>query len=201
MKAQQKFLVALLAIFSLATTTFAQVEGQEEMIKRRAAEKVGQMNDYISFMANKKKPEESRLYYRTKALNLFIGKGSRYEENGVTKEGVMMQVTSKNRKSVSTPFIRDYFQNLVTGLRSYTDVKIEATEIADIKVSELRQIDTNLWVCTCQYDQAFEGVRDGRLIYRDITTKRIKCYVVAEDTEDGWEFIILLGDVYAIETR
>lgn len=201
MKAQQKFWVALLAIFSLATTTFAQVEGQEEMIKRRAAEKVGQMNDYISFMANKKKPEESRLYYRTKALNLFIGKGFRYEENGVTKEGVMMQVTSKKRKSVSTPFIRDYFQNLVTGLRSYTDVKIEATEIADIKVSELRQIDTNLWVCTCQYDQAFEGVRDGRLIYRDITTKRIKCYVVAEDTEDGWEFIILLGDVYAIETR
>ena len=60
MKAQQKLLVALLAIFSLATTTFAQVEGQEEMIKRRAAEKVGQMNDYISFMANKKKPEESR---------------------------------------------------------------------------------------------------------------------------------------------
>lgn len=201
MKAQQKFLIALLAIFSLATTAFAQVEGQEEMIKRRAAEKVGQMNDYISFMANKKKPEESRLYYKTKALNLFIGKGFSYEENGVTKDGVMMQVTSKNRKSVSTPFIRTYFQNLVTGLRSYTDVKIEATEIADIKVSELRQIDTNLWVCTCQYDQAFEGVRDGRLIYRDVTTKRIKCYVVAEDTEDGWEFIILLGDVYAIETR
>ncbi len=201
MKVQKKIMVALFAIFSLATTAFAQIEGQEEMIKRRAAEKVGQMHDYISFMANKKKPEESRLYYKTKALNLFIGKGFSYEENGVTKEGVMMQVTSKNRKSVSTPFIRTYFQNLVTGLRSYTDVKIEATEIADIKVSELRQIDTNLWVCTCQYDQAFEGVRDGRLIYRDITTKRIKCYVVAEDTEDGWEFIILLGDVYAIETR
>ena len=201
MKAQQKFLIALLAIFSLTTTTFAQVEGQEEMIKRRAAEKVGQMNDYISFMANKKKPEESRLYYRTKALNLFIGKGFSYEENGVTKEGVMMQVTSKNRKSVRTPFIRDYFQNLVEGLRSYTDVKIEATEIADIKVSELQQIDTNLWVCTCQYDQAFEGIRDGRLIYRNITTKRIKCYLTAEDTEDGWEYVIKFGDIYAIATR
>ena len=201
MKAQQKFLIALLAIFSLTTTTFAQVEGQEEMIKRRAAEKVGQMNDYISFMANKKKPEESRLYYRTKALNLFIGKGFSYEENGVTKEGVMMQVTSKKRKYVSTPFIRTYFKNLVTGLRSYTDVKIEATEIADIKVSELRQIDTNLWVCTCQYDQAFEGIRDGRLIYRNITTKRIKCYLTAEDTEDGWEYVIKFGDIYAIATR
>ena len=112
-----------------------------------------------------------------------------------------MQVTSKNRKSVRTIYIRDYFQNLIKGLRSYTDVKIEATEIADIKVSELRQVDTNLWVCTCQYDQTYEGIRDGRLVYRDITTKRIKCYLTAEDTEEGWEYIIKLGDIYAIETK
>ena len=92
-----KFILVVFAL-SMAFVGSAQVEGQEEMIKRPCAEKVGQMNDYISFMANKKKPEESRLYYRTKALNLFIGKGFSYEENGVTKDGVMMQVTSKNRK-------------------------------------------------------------------------------------------------------
>ena len=195
-----KFILVVFAL-SMAFVASAQVEGKGEFIRRACANKVGQMNDYISFMANKKKSEENRLYYRTKALNLFIGKGFSYEENGVTKEGVMMQVTSKNRKSVRTPFIRDYFQNLVEGLRSYTDVKIEATEIADIKVSELQQIDTNLWVCTCQYDQAFEGIRDGRLIYRNITTKRIKCYLTAEDTEDGWEYIIKFGDIYAIATR
>ena len=166
-----KFILVVLA-FSMTIVASAQFERKGEFINRAFAGKVGQMNDYISFMANKKKPEESRLYYRTKALNLFIGKGFSYEENGVIKEGVMMQVTSKNRKAVSTPFIRDYFKNLVTGLCSCSDVKIEATEIADIKVSELRQIDTNLWVCTCQYDQAFEGVRDGRVIYRDITTKK-----------------------------
>ena len=199
MKAQKLFLIAVLALFTF--TAFAQVEGQEEMIKRRAAEKVAQMNDYISFMASKKKSVENRLYYKEKALNLFIGKGYKYEENGIDKEGVMMEVTSKTRKTVSHPLMRDYFHNLVYRLGAYTDVKITATEIADIKVSELRQVDTNLWVCTCQYDQAFEGMRDGRPIYRDITTKRIKCYVVAEDTEDGWEFIILLGDVYAIDTK
>lgn len=199
MKAQKLLLIAVLALFTF--TAFAQVEGQEEMIKRRAAEKVAQMNDYISFMASKKKSVENRLYYKEKALNLFIGKGYKYEENGIDKEGVMMEVTSKTRKTVSHPLMRDYFHNLVYRLGAYTDVKITATEIADIKVSELRQVDTNLWVCTCQYDQAFEGMRDGRPIYRDITTKRIKCYVVAEDTEDGWEFIILLGDVYAIDTK
>ena len=199
MKAQKLLLIAVLALFTVSA--FSQVEGQEEMIKRRAAEKVAQMNDYISFMASKKKSVENRLYYKEKALNLFIGKGYKYEENGIDKEGVMMEVTSKTRKTVSHPLMRDYFHNLVYRLGAYTDVKITATEIADIKVSELRQVDTNLWVCTCQYDQAFEGMRDGRPIYRDITTKRIKCYVVAEDTEDGWEFIILLGDVYAIDTK
>ena len=199
MKAQKLLLIAVLALFTF--TAFAQVEGQEEMIKRRAAEKVAQMNDYISFMASKKKSVENRLYYKEKALNLFIGKGYKYEENGIDKEGVMMEVTSKTRRTVSHPLMRDYFHNLVYRLGAYTDVKITATEIADIKVSELRQVDTNLWVCTCQYDQAFEGMRDGRPVYRDITTKRIKCYVVAEDTEDGWEFIILLGDVYAIDTK
>ncbi len=199
MKAQKLLLIAVLALFTF--TAFAQVEGQEEMIKRRAAEKVAQMNDYISFMASKKKSVENRLYYKEKALNLFIGKGYKYEENGIDKEGVMMEVTSKTRKTVSHPLMRDYFHNLVYRLGAYTDVKITATEIADIKVSELRQVDTNLWVCTCQYDQAFEGMRDGRPIYRDVTTKRIKCYVVAEDTEDGWEYIILLGDVYALDTK
>lgn len=193
--------ISVIFVFIIAIVASAQVERKEGLIKRACADKVGQMNDYISFMANKKKPEENRLFYKTKALNLFIGKGFSYEENDVTKESVMMQVTSENRKSVRTIYIRDYFQNLIKGLCSYTDVKIEATEIADIKVSELRQIDTNLWVCTCQYDQAYEGISDGRLVYRDITTKRIKCYLTAEDTEDGWEYIIKFGDIYAIETK
>lgn len=203
MKALNKILVVVLGVFFLATSVSAQVTDMDEMIKRRAAEKVAQMNDYISFMAskNEKKTRDNRLYYRTKALNLFMGKGYSYEENGVEKDGVMMEVTSKTKKTVTHPFIRDYFMNLVDKLNAYTDVKITSTEIANIKVSNLRQIDTNLFVCTCEYDQAFVGIRDGIPIYKDITTKRIKCYVVAEDTEDGKEYIILLGDVTALDTK
>lgn len=203
MKTVIKLIIALVAIFGLTTSVRAQVEGQEERIQLRAAEKVAQMNDYISKMADKKNSLNFRLRRKEKALNLFVGKGYEYIENGVEKEGVQMQVTSKNRAKVGQPLMRDYFDNLVGKKldKIYDDVHIEATEVAKIKVSELQKLDENLWECTCEYDQAFVGYRDGRPVYRDITTKRIKCYVIAEDTEDGWEFIILLGDVYAIKTR
>lgn len=199
MKTVNNIILALSVILFFSTTANALTIEQKKMLEHRITEKVAQMNDYISFMASKKKTLERRQYYRTKALNLHIGKGNQYEENGVSKKGVMMEVTSVNRKSVSHPLIRDYFTNLIN--LKYTDVQITSTEIADIKVSNLQQIDTNLYVCTCQYDQAFVGYRDGRAVYKDVTTKRIKCYVYAEDTEDGTEFIILLGDVTALHTE
>ena len=186
-------------MLSMVSNVSAQTISQEEMIQKRAAEKVAQMNDYISFMADKKKTVDNRRYYKTKALNLFVGKGYSYEENGVEKDGVMMEITSVNRKSVTHKLMRQYFENLIN--LNYTNVKIESTEIAKIKVSNLQQIDEDLYVCTCQYDQAFVGYRDGRPIYKDITTKRIKCYVKVEDTEDGQEFIIMLGDVTALNTK
>ena len=199
MKALNKIVVVLFAMLSMVSNVSAQTISQEEMIQKRAAEKVAQMNDYISFMADKKKTVDNRRYYKTKALNLFVGKGYSYEENGVEKDGVMMEITSVNRKSVTHKLMRQYFENLIN--LNYTNVKIESTEIAKIKVSNLQQIDEDLYVCTCQYDQAFVGYRDGRPIYKDITTKRIKCYVKVEDTEDGQEFIIMLGDVTALNTK
>lgn len=194
-------IIAVLAIFSFATSVQAQIEGQEEKIQQRVAEKVGQMNDYISYMADKGYEKKARMRRKGMALKLFVGKGYEYIEDGVQKDGVQMQVTSKNRTKVGQPFMKDYFDSLLGKLDLiYSNVKIEATEVAKIKVSQLQKVENNLWVCTCEYDQAFEGIRDGRPVYRDITTKRIKCYVIAEDTEDGLEFIILLGDVYAIQT-
>ena len=199
MKALNKILMAVIAVLCLASAGSAQAAPLNEMLKRRAAEKVKQMNDNISFMAKKDKSLTARRYYKTKTLNLFIGKGYEYEENGIKKEGVMMETTSTNRASVSHKLLRTYFENLIN--LNYSDVQISSTEIADIKVSDLKKINDTLYVCTCQYDQAFVGYRDGRPVYKDITTKRITCYVEAEYTEDGTEYIILLGDVTALETK
>ena len=75
-------------------------------------------------------------------------------------------------------------------------------KIADMKVSALKKVEDDLYVCTCQYVQYFYGYNaDGMLLYGDKTTKRIKCYVKVEQVEDGIEYMIMLGDVKAMSTE
>lgn len=197
MNTQQR--LATLAVIIFTTLgLYAQRVSDDDVLKMRAAEKAGQMNDYISMMASKKKSRENRLYYRQKALNLFVGKGFEYDENGVSKKGVMMETTSVNNPTKRRELMRDYFQRVVD--YRYSDVTITSTDVAMMKVSALQQIDDDTFVCTCQFDQAFIGYRDGVPQYKDITTKRVKCYIKKERTEAGIEYIVRLGDVSAIST-
>ena len=198
MNIKQRYAVLAMTLF-VALGLSAQRISDDDMLKMRAAEKVGQMNDYITMMASKKKSRDNRLYYREKALNLFVGKGYDYEENGVNKKGVKMQTTNVNSNVIREEFVRDYFQRVVD--YRYSDVKISSTEVAKMKVSELQQIDDDTFVCTCQFDQAFIGYRDGIPQYKDITTKRVKCYIIRERTEERVEYIVRLGDVTAISTK
>lgn len=193
--------IAIMLIALISISAFSQTADDDVMLKRRAAEKVAQMNDYISFMASKRKTTTIRYKYKDKALNLFVGKGYSYVENSINKEGVKQEISSRRngRVSVRDRLTRDYFDALIK--MGYSDVIINSTDIVNMKVSTLQQIDDNTFVCTVEYDQAFSGYRDGRPIYQDITTKRIKCYVYREDTEDGYEYIVKLGDNYVEETR
>lgn len=88
-----------IVVLQFAFLFFLPIMGQnavDEQIKRTAAQRVAQMNDYISFMADKSNDMETRQYYKKQALNLFAGRGYNYEENGVNKEGVRMEITSVN---------------------------------------------------------------------------------------------------------
>ena len=203
MNAILKFTLASIVILMSSISASAQ-DYNEELFQKRAKERVKLMNDYVSFMADKSTSQETRYYYRKKALPLFIGKGYEYEENGVTKQGVMMQTTSVNRPGVVTnTLLRDYFSRLVN-LR-YSKVNITSTEIAGMKVSDLKKVDSSnnktLYMCTCQYVQYFRGEYGDGYVYADKTTKRIVCYVEVEKTDDGQEFMIKLGDVEAISTE
>lgn len=197
MKGVMKCLVAIVTLFLVSINASAQT--REDQIRLRAAQRVGQMCDYISLMANPKEDLDARRYYKTAALNLFIERGEQYEEDGRYKKGVLMEVTSVNRKPAYPKLIKTYFEGLMQ--LKYDVVQISTTEIAEMEVSKLRQIGDNKYVCTCYFEQAFCGYRDGKPIYKDITRKRVKCYVMVEQTEDGEELIILLGDVTALDTR
>ena len=175
----------------------------QRMLQQRAAEKVGLMTDYIQFMADKSKPLNSRKYYREKALGLFIGMGYGYEQDGIHKDGVYMETTSVFRKNPTRRLIRDYFTGLIN-LR-YDKVTIESTDVSDIKVSNLKKIsetdEGTVYECTCYFEQAFIGYRDGVPVYKDITRKKVTCRVLEQETVDGNEYVVFLGDVTTLDTR
>lgn len=192
-----------IVVLQFAFLFFLPIMGQnavDEQIKRTAAQRVAQMNDYISFMADKSNDMETRQYYKKQALNLFAGRGYNYEENGVNKEGVRMEITSVNNTHPRSKLMRVYFNGLMN--LTYQKVSIQSTELASIKVSNLQKVDNNMYVCTCYFDQVFVGYRDGRPVYKDITRKKVKCYIEVQDVEGGpQEYVVLLGDVQAIDTK
>lgn len=192
-----------IVVLQFAFLFFLPIMGQnavDEQIKRTAAQRVAQMNDYIFFMADKSNDMETRQYYKKQALNLFAGRGYNYEENGVNKEGVRMEITSVNNTRPRSKLMRVYFNGLMN--LTYQKVSIQSTELASIKVSNLQKVDNNMYVCTCYFDQVFVGYRDGRPVYKDITRKKVKCYIEVQDVEGGpQEYVVLLGDVQAIDTK
>lgn len=129
--------ISLIFVFTVAIIASAQEADQDEMINHRAAEKVALLNEYISFMANKKKPTEDRKYWMTKALSMFVGKGYSYmlEENGVVKEGALIHIKTISGKTLSIP-VRDYFLSLVYGMRSYSNLKIKIETVEKHVVEE-----------------------------------------------------------------
>ena len=133
-----------IVVLQFAFLFFLPIMGQnavDEQIKRTAAQRVAQMNDYISFMADKSNDMETRQYYKKQALNLFAGRGYNYEENGVNKEGVRMEITSVNNTRPRSKLMRVYFNGLMN--LTYQKVSIQSTELASIKVSNLQKVDNN----------------------------------------------------------
>lgn len=137
MKSIRYILCTLLLI--IGVTAFAQSDaGISELMKQRAQQKVAQMNDNISFMADKSKSLDTRNYYKRRALNLFIEKGEPYEEEGIPNTGVKMETTSIYRKKPSRRLMKDYFTGLVN-LR-YSKVDIQSTKVHEIEVSNLQKL-------------------------------------------------------------
>ena len=100
--------VFITAIMLMACITVQAQSSADEMLKRRCADKVKQMCDYIEYMANPQQKVNNRRYYRTAALNLFVGQGNSYEEDGRIRDGVTMEVTSVNRKNPYSYLMKQY---------------------------------------------------------------------------------------------
>lgn len=218
MKAKM-FASLLIAMFFVSGNVFAQSAQDMEVLKQRAKEKVKQLNDYISFMANPQKASKTRYFYKEQAQKLFINDCDRFKEiveykdgskEEVWRDGVTMEVLSLRNKTPHYRLMKKYFQGLIT--MTYKLVTIETADIADMRVSKLQPYgkDENgkmMYICSVYFDQAFVGRRDGGF-YKDITHKWVVCYVQVDDVLDEEtgeiysEYLVKLGDVHveSIET-
>lgn len=206
----KKLFIAILTM-ACSISISAQTSLSEEEVgqtKKRAAEKVGIFIGYVKNIGEKNESLEYRLYYCKEALNLFVGKGGSYTETYyedstprvVKREGVQMQVTSLKDKSKKPYLLKNYLNNLAR--LNYSKVEIETTDVAHIKVSNLYKVGDNTYKCTCFFKQAFIGYREGKPVYKDITEKKVDCYIIAEDIIGGaTEYMVQLGDVTALETQ
>lgn len=206
----KKLFIAILSMACSISISAQTSLSEEEVVqaKKRAAEKVGIFTGYVKSIGEKNESLEYRLYYCKEALNLFVGKGDSYTETYyedstprvVKREGVQMQVTSLRDKSKKTYLLKNYLNNLAK--LNYSQVEIETTEVAHMKISNLYKVGDNTYKCTCFFKQAFIGYRDGVPKYKDITEKKVDCYIFVEDILGGaTEHMVQLGDVTALETQ
>lgn len=193
-----KYILTMLLLLT-GSIAFAQSSIEYNM-QQRVRQKVAQLNDNISFMADKSKSVNTRQYYRKRALSLFIAQGEPFEEEGIQNSGAKMETTSVYRKKPTRRLMKDYFTGLIQ-LR-YSKVSIKTTKLHDIEVSKLQKIGENMYVCTACFEQFFLGYdADGNPIYSDRTRKKVKVYVFLDETIDNPELMVFLGDITALETR
>lgn len=209
----KRLLIFLMMISSLLGQhiILAQVNyDPDEEAKQYAARRVYDLNQHISYMADKDNDYVNRDIHREVALTLFINDGEPYELHGIRRDsGAVMQLSSINTRNIRTKSVREYFAHLIAQTtRIRTD--ITSSEVAEMKISDLKHLYDSLYECTVQYVQTYvaHGDRYHRVYYPgDRTTKQIKCYVEKTwdiDSDTGqilYKYLIRLGDTQCVTTE
>ena len=208
------FFVALLSLALAGELSAQQVRIDSGPLVDRLKETVYTLNGYISDMVGECPDQDrfncnqNRNRSKKAALILFVGGGESYEVDGVHKDPVRMETTfisPSGAKSIKSQFMKVYFDKLiglVTGVPpKYTKVTITSSELGEIQLGNLHQINDNLYECIATFYQCFYGERGEVVVYKDYTEKKVKCYVKVVPTPTGREFETLLGDTKCGESH
>ncbi len=175
-------------------------------LQTRVKQKIEDFQLHLGTIGSKGVSEASKDAATASALELFIGKGRSYEYtddygNRRTHEPVKMQTSNKRRKYPPKPMTQylKHLRNL-----TYTKVIIEAADA--VRVDNIFETSDGKYEAVAYFSQKFCGYRDGRLVYNDVTEKKVKIYVEKEviPRPDGsgqviWQ--VLLGDIYVMSTH
>lgn len=182
---------------------------QKEALQVRVKNKVDEYQFYLAQLANKRSTStEVKNNAYSLALKLFVGECENYNiyepDLGyeVTKPAVRMEISSKYRSTKSRVLMKRYLNNLRNN-QIYDQIEITDADI--VRVDNIYKVGDH-YECMAYFCQKYIGYRDRRIIYSDVTTKKVRIYIQAIEipksdgsTETIWN--ALLGDIYVISTK
>ncbi|MES2112469.1 MAG: hypothetical protein V4577_27175 [Bacteroidota bacterium] len=113
-----------------------------------------------------------------------------------------IQVSSLNRPTMKPVAILTYLNSLQTNAGKYSEVKIEFAEI-NYTTNFSQNVDGS-WSAVVTVAQKYSAIKDGVVIYSDVTNKNIvitvKKYKKTEENgyTEGWE--VYLGNISVLQT-
>lgn len=202
----KKIITLFFLFFTIASTAKAQVndlsESDIQAFKDRVGEVIDMFQNNLSILGGKQYSMKVKSIYKKSALKLFIGEGEPFTDpDGQKREGVNMQVSSiKNDKEVKNRIsLKQYLNNLIK--LPYASVKL--TKADTYRISNIYKVGDH-YEATATIFQRFEGYvgGDNKKVYRDVTQKNIKVYVIPEnDYVLGQHWSVRLGDIEVVETQ
>lgn len=202
----KKIITLFFLFLTIASTAKAQVndlsESDIQAFKDRVGEVIDMFQNNLLILGGKQYSVKVKSVYKKSALKLFIGEGEPYTDpDGQKREGVCMQVSSiKNDKEVKNRiYLKQYLDNLIK--LPYASVKL--TKADTYRISNIYKVGDH-YEATATIFQRFEGYigGDNKKVYRDVTQKNIKVYVIPEnDYVLGQHWSVRLGDIEVVETQ
>lgn len=165
-------------------------EQELDNFKNKGLLKIKQLENYIQQISNNKTDAFTVNQLIESTLNLFQDPDTRFVE-----------VSTKNSEIKKRKKIINYLKSL--NALQYDDVRIEWAEIN--YTSDFYLAPDTTYRATVVLSQIFEGYKDGRPIYKDITTKRaeiiLKKYekTINGNSEENWD--VFLGDISVEHTE
>lgn len=175
-----------------------------EALKEQAKNKVDQFNDYISYIASKRRyknaadqAEDSRNkdLAIVEACKLFIGEGKQSKDNyGNIIPAPIMQTSVKKRNGsivMREDIIPEYLRKMKN--KKYTELVVKSSEAHF--TSDAKKVGPDEYEMTLSYAQIYIGKMGEVTVYTDKTRKTIKVYVKRYIVDGRTRWHVLLGSV------
>lgn len=164
-------IITFLTAFANVFTVDAQ-QNVDSLTISRYVQKIMLLQEYLSDMSNNNENLPNRLHYASKVLSLFINNGGEYEENGIKRKGVIIELPST--EGVSRRLLKNYL-NGVAHLR-YKPIRITGCIIGHVNVGSMRPHPESGFIGEVTYDTKLEFSPEGFRL-QDISPRKVMCII------------------------